>query len=72
MTKTILIIEDSPSLARTYQGFLKYAGYDADTAETAGEAESKLAQTTPDLVLLDLQLPDGDGMDILQSLQARA
>ena len=72
MTKTILIIEDSPSLARTYQGFLKYAGYDADTAETAGEAESKLAQATPDLVLLDLQLPDGDGMDILQSLQARA
>ena len=72
MTKTILIIEDSPSLARTYQGFLKYAGYDADIAETAGEAEGKLAEAPPDLVLLDLQLPDGDGMDILQSLQARA
>lgn len=72
MTKTILIIEDSPSLARTYQGFLKYAGYDADIAETAGVAQSKLAEGAPDLVLLDLQLPDGDGMDILQSLQARA
>lgn len=72
MTKNILIIEDSPSLARTYQGFLKYAGYDADIAETASEAESKLAGATPDLVLLDLQLPDGNGMDILQTLQARA
>lgn len=73
MTKTILIIEDSPSLARTYQGFLKHAGYDAETAETASEAERKLAEAvTPDLVLLDLQLPDGNGMDILQSLQARA
>ena len=73
MTKTILIIEDSPSLARTYQGFLKHAGYNADTAETAREAERKLtAAVTPDLILLDLQLPDGNGMDILQSLQARA
>ena len=71
MTRSILIVEDSPSLARTYQGYLKYAGYETQIAETASEAQAKLA-SPPDLVLLDMQLPDGDGMDILHSLQARA
>lgn len=71
MTKTILVIEDSPSLARTYQGFLKHAGYNADIAESAAAAQEKLASTKPDLVLLDLQLPDGNGMDILESTQNR-
>ncbi|CAK9039460.1 Regulatory protein LuxO [Durusdinium trenchii] len=56
---------------RTYQGFLNHAGYDADIAECAAAANEKLATLTPDLVLVDLQLPDGDGMDILQSLQER-
>lgn len=72
MTKTILVIEDSPSLARTYQGFLNHAGYDADIAESAAAAQEKLASAKPDLVLLDLQLPDGNGMDILESTQNRS
>ena len=72
MTKKILIIEDSPSLSRTYQGFLKHAGYDADVAETIAEARRAIGKTTPDLVLLDLQLPDGNGMELLHSLQASA
>lgn len=71
MTRTVLVIEDSPSLARTYQGFLKHAGYEADIAETAAAAGEKLNASAPDLVLLDLQLPDGDGMEILKNAQDR-
>ena len=72
MTKKILVIEDSPSLARTYQGFLTHAGYDASVADTAQEAQAAIARDDHDLILLDLQLPDGDGMDILKSLQTQA
>ncbi len=71
MTAKILIVEDSPSNARTYQGFLKHEGYEATIAATSKEASAELEKEDPSLVLLDLHLPDGDGMDILAMLQTR-
>ncbi len=69
MKRNILIIEDSPSLARTYQGYLVHSGYDAEISKTGAEALSWLTKHVPDLILLDLGLPDIDGMDILESLR---
>ena len=71
MSRKVLIVEDSPSLARTYEGFLQHAGYHAEIAQTAAAAREKLSAQTPDLVLLDLQLPDGNGIEILEAAQDR-
>jgi len=70
MSRNILIVEDSPSLSRTYQGYLKHSGYDAEIAKTGSEALERLTQIVPDLILLDLGLPDVDGMEIIESLQS--
>ncbi len=72
MSRTILIVEDSPSLSRTYAGFLNHAGYVAECADTGAAALERLAGAAPDLVLLDLGLPDADGLEILETLQSRA
>jgi len=62
----ILIIEDSPSLARTYQGNLEKAGKSVRLAANGREARAAMACARPALVLLDLKLPDVDGMDLLR------
>ncbi len=72
MSRSILIVEDSPSLARTYEGFLTRAGYEAECAATGAAALERLGEAGPDLVLLDLGLPDADGLEILETLQSRA
>ena len=70
MKRQILIIEDSASLARTYQGFLVHSGFDAHVAPTGARALEWLTGNIPNLILLDLGLPDVDGMEILESLQS--
>lgn len=70
MEKKILVVEDSPSLSRTYQGFLKHAGYEAEIAKSGSSAMEFLTRSIPDLILLDLGLPDIDGMEILESLKS--
>ena len=63
----ILLVEDSPSLVRTYVAQLEKGGHVVDTAGTISEAQQKRAGSTPDCVLMDLQLPDGNGLDLLRS-----
>ena len=70
MKRKILIIEDSASLARTYQGFLVHSGFEAEVAMTGAGALEWLTKNVPNLILLDLGLPDVDGMEILESLQS--
>lgn len=66
----ILIIEDSPSLSRTYQGFLNHSGYETNVARSGAQAMQIMEdETFPDLILLDLGLPDMDGIDLLDALQ---
>jgi len=61
----ILVVEDSPSLARTYSAQLEKAGHLASIAETAAAAGQAIRTFQPDCVLLDLHLPDGNGLDLL-------
>ncbi|MDW3098876.1 MAG: sigma-54 dependent transcriptional regulator [Alphaproteobacteria bacterium] len=63
----ILLVEDSPSLVRTYVAQLEKGGHVVETAVTISEAQQKRATSRPDCVLMDLQLPDGNGLDLLQS-----
>jgi len=62
----ILLVEDSPSLGAVYCSYLKGQPYNVTHVETGQEALDYLATNVPSAVLLDLQLPDMPGMEILK------
>lgn len=67
---TILIVEDDP-LAQAAEGFaLHQAGYRVLGAASLADARQRLAAGPPDLVLLDLGLPDGSGLTLTRQLAA--
>jgi two-component system, repressor protein LuxO len=66
----ILLVEDTPSLSQVYASLLKKAGYAVDCAFTAGEALGRYDRAAHRVVLLDLMLPDGDGIDVLRHIRA--
>jgi DNA-binding response OmpR family regulator len=66
----VLIVEDAPEAAELATALLRNAGYETSTAAT-GEAALDLARAhRPDVILLDLGLPDTDGTDLCSSLRA--
>ncbi len=68
--KTVLIIEDNASLRDILVQFVKRAGYQPLQAETGDAALGWLSATCPDLVLIDLGLPDMSGESIIERLKA--
>lgn len=66
--KTILVIDDSPSILTFLQISLELHGARFIAAQTATEGLELCAASAPDLVVLDLGLPDRDGIDILPEL----
>lgn len=65
----ILVVDDEPQIQRFLKPALTAAGYQPIEALTAAEAERLVATAAPDLVLLDLGLPDKDGKDVIRSLR---
>lgn len=65
---SILLVEDDLSLADSLVRFLEDHGYRTHMARTVREGMSKLLELRPRLCLLDLNLPDGSGMDILRQM----
>ncbi len=65
----ILVIEDEKSIARFISTVLSGNGYETMQARTGAEAMSMISSHCPDLIILDLGLPDMDGMDILRQLR---
>jgi two-component system KDP operon response regulator KdpE len=65
----ILIVEDEQQLARALRINLRARTYDVDIAGTAAEALDLAARSNPDLVLLDLSLPDLDGLEVIRGLR---
>ena len=64
------MVEDSVSLAAIYKAYLKDTQYEIVTVETLGAAHAALGAFQPDIVLLDIELPDGNGMDLLAEATA--
>lgn len=71
MSVDILIIEDEPALSRMLATTLSAQGYVVTTAMRADEALARVAVDDPALILLDLGLPDRDGLSLLPLLKAR-
>lgn len=65
----ILIIDDEKNIRISLTGILEDEGYEVESCGSAVEAEKCLEDADPDLVLLDVKLPDGNGIDILARIK---
>lgn len=69
MKERLLVIEDDPQIRRFLRSALGGASYDVFEAETAHRGLSEAASCRPDAILLDLGLPDDDGLSVLRKLR---
>jgi DNA-binding response OmpR family regulator len=65
----ILIIEDDPQITKILKLNLKLSGFDTDNASTVKDAWSKITDDHFDLLLMDIGLPDGSGLDLCQKVR---
>lgn len=70
MRARILLVEDDADLARGLAFNLRHEGYEVDVAGTVKEGRRLALRAETDLLVLDLALPDGDGLEILKSLRS--
>ena len=68
--KKVLIIEDEALFARAVMMRLQKAGFECECAETKQDGRAIAKQFSPDLILLDMRLPDGNGLDLLPEFVA--
>ena len=68
-TQTVLVVEDESSIASFVALYLKNAGYGVKTAATGNEALADVAAGTPALIVLDLMLPDIDGIEVCRRIR---
>lgn len=67
----ILVVEDDPSIGKGLRRVLSQAGYETDLVATGAEALAAATKSRPDLIVLDLGLPDVDGIDLCRRLRAQ-
>ncbi len=70
MKKTILIVDDTPDIVKLLEFLLMKMGFAVASAGTGLPVLEKMRQQPPDLVLLDLHLPDCSGVDICKAIKA--
>ncbi|MTA11256.1 MAG: response regulator [Actinobacteria bacterium] len=68
----VLVVEDAPEFAQMVTAILRKGGHRVRTATTIADAVEALAATAPDLIVLDLTLPDGDGLDLCRTIRERS
>lgn len=66
----LLVVEDEPTILELLSGSLRFAGFDVVTAATGAEAIRAAVRARPDLVLLDVMMPDGDGFDVVRQIRS--
>lgn len=66
----ILVVDDEPSIVDSVSTALRYEGFDVQTATTGRAALAAAQEDTPDLVVLDVMLPDLDGLEVTRRMRA--
>ena len=72
MTKRVLVIEDEPDLRSTLEFNLKSENYKVTTASDGASALAEISKNIPDLILLDLMLPDMSGLEICKKIRGES
>ncbi|WP_117212843.1 response regulator transcription factor [Allorhizocola rhizosphaerae] len=67
---SLLVVEDDPNILELLSASLRFAGFDVRTATSGSNALAAAAEQRPDLVVLDVMLPDVDGFDVIKRLRA--
>ena len=70
--RRILIVEDSPLVTDAFSVLFTEAGYDVAVAGTVADAIARAGDKPVDVMLLDLTLPDGDGVEVMEALRQQA
>ncbi|WP_103342015.1 response regulator transcription factor [Amycolatopsis sp. CA-126428] len=71
MTSRLLVVDDEPTVRELLSAALRFAGFRVTSAATAREAVAAATAEPPDLVLLDVMLPDMDGFEVVRRLRER-
>ena len=66
----LLVVDDEPTILELLAGTLRFAGFDVLTAVSGVEALRAAAAAKPDLILLDVMMPDCDGFDVIRRIRA--
>jgi two-component system, OmpR family, alkaline phosphatase synthesis response regulator PhoP len=70
-SKTILLVEDEPDIAHLVKVYLEKEGYRTVLAKTGTEGLARAASDRPDMVVLDLMLPEMDGLELCKKIRGR-
>lgn len=70
MGERVLIVDDNPTNLKLVAFLVKAAGYEVDTAQDAEAAQAAIKANRPKLILMDLQLPGVDGLELTRRLKA--
>jgi DNA-binding response OmpR family regulator len=65
----VLVVDDEPQIVRGLKIILRSAGYAVEAAESKADALAMLASRPPDALVLDLVLPDGQGVDVCEEVR---
>src|SRR2546429_3401754 len=68
----VLIVDDDPDIVRLVGYNLSHSGYEVQSANTGSKALELIQKQPPDLIVLDLMLPDVDGMEVCRTLRQQA
>jgi two-component system, OmpR family, response regulator len=66
----LLVVDDEETILGLLSGSLRFAGFEVATAASGAEALRAAAASRPDLVLLDVTMPDGDGFEVVRRMRA--
>jgi two-component system OmpR family response regulator len=69
LTARLLVVDDEATIRELLAGSLRFAGYEVATAASATDAGGPAAAPRPDLILLDVMMPDGDGFETVRRLR---
>ena len=70
MSRSVLVVDDEPNIVLSLEFIMKQAGFEVRVARDGNEAIEAFEASIPDLVLLDVMMPNRDGYDVCQTIRA--